>query len=240
MEVGLRVASASWIGLVRGRNEDAGSVNGDRIGALAEKPYARAHHFLLVADGMGGHAGGAVASDLAVRFFEDHARGLADLRSTLELIQKANRAIYEAVDCDPNLYGMGTTIAGVAVTANEILWFNVGDSRVYLHNQSGLHRLSVDHAIGSALTQCLGGSAYPQTLSPACGVQPWAPGDRILLCSDGLSGLLDDVELEQELRAQGENVRAVQDLLRLTSARGAPDNVTLVLATNGPDVLGSP
>lgn len=231
-EFPLRVAAASWVGLARPDNEDAASANGERVGTLFEKRYTHRRHVLLVADGMGGHVGGAIASDLVVGYLVARARSLVDAQSSAELVNAANRALYEAVDRNLDLCGMGTTIAGVVATAAEILWFNVGDSRIYLLSGSGLRRLSVDHAIGSALTQCLGGSFYPTEVSPACGVLPWAAGDRVLICSDGLTDLLGDAELEQELLAEEDDARAVKALLRQSSARGAPDNVTLVLATN--------
>jgi serine/threonine protein phosphatase PrpC len=234
----LCVAAASWTGLVRANNEDAASVNGERVTRLSEKRHTGPRHCFLLADGMGGNVGGEVASDLAVGFLEGQADGLIDAQSSAKLLQATNQALYEAVERDPGLSGMGTTIAGVVARATEITWFNVGDSRVYLLNRSGLRRLSEDHAIGSSLTQCLGGSFYP--ISPARGVEPWAPGDRVLLCSDGLTDLVADPELEEVLRSEGDETRAVKSLLRLTLARGAHDNVTVVLATNDSDPLDRP
>lgn len=231
----LRVAGVSWVGLLRRGNEDVASVNGERVGALSEKIYVRPRHVFLVADGIGGHPGGEVASDLAVRFLALRARELVDVRSSAKLVKAANRAIYEAADRRPDLHGMGTTIAGVVAKASEVVWFNVGDSRIYLFGRRGLRRLSVDHAIGSALTQALGGSLPSIEISPACGVEPWAPGERILLCSDGLTNLVEDPELELVLHRQLDDAGAVQHLLQLTHVRGAPDNVTLVIATNDPD-----
>ncbi|WP_374576418.1 PP2C family serine/threonine-protein phosphatase [Phenylobacterium sp.] len=228
----LSAAGVSWVGLVRRPNEDVASVNGERVGALAAKTWVRRRHVLLVADGIGGHAGGEVASDLAVRILEAQAADLADREAVTALVQAANRRIYEAADRVPELRGMGTTIAAAVASAAEVLWVNAGDSRIYLVTRSGLRRLSVDHAIGSALTQALGGADHLTEVVPASGVAPWGPGDRILLCSDGLTDVVDDAELEAVLQAGRDDVVAARDLLRLTRDRGAPDNVTLLIATN--------
>ena len=228
----LGAAAVSWVGLVRRTNEDVASVNGERVGALAAKTRVRRRHVLIVADGMGGHAGGEVASDLAVRILEAQAADLVDREAAAVLVRAANRRIYEAADRVPELRGMGTTIAAAVASAAEVLWINAGDSRICLVTRSGLRRLSVDHAIGSALTQALGGADHLTEVVPACGVAPWGPGDRILLCSDGLTDVVDDADLEEVLQARREDVVAARDLLRLTRDWGAPDNVTLVIATN--------
>jgi serine/threonine protein phosphatase PrpC len=151
-------------------------------------------------------------------------------------VKAANQVIYDAADRVPELRGMGTTIAAAVAGAAEVLWINAGDSRIYLSTRAGLRRLSVDHAIGSALTQALGGDAHFTEVVPACGVASWGPGDRLLLCSDGLTDVVDDAELKEVLRARRDDVVAARDLLRLTRDRGAPDNVTLVVATNQADM----
>jgi protein phosphatase len=216
-------------------------VNGERVAALSEKTHLRPRHVLLVADGMGGHVGGAIASDIAMAFLEAEASGLVDAKSSAALVKAANRAVHVAADQSPDLRGMGTTIAGVVATASEVVWFNVGDSRIYLVGASGLRRLSVDHSIGSALTQALGGSSRPTEVWPACGVEPWRPGDRVLLCSDGLTNLVEDAELEQLMLGAGDDdAELVSTLLKLTFIRDAPDNVTVVLATNDSDGAAYP
>lgn len=236
----LGTAAVSWIGLVRGANEDVASVNGERAGVLSAAACVRPRHVLLVADGMGGHVGGAVASGLAVGFLEAHKAELVDRNAAAALVKAANRTIYAAADRAPDLRGMGTTIAVAAASATEVLWVNAGDSRIYLASRSGLRQISVDHAIGPALTQALGGADQLTEVAPASGVASWGPGDRLLLCSDGLTDVVDDAELAAVLRVRRNDAVAARDLLRLTRERGAPDNVTLVIATNAVDTAVLP
>jgi hypothetical protein len=178
------------------------------------------------------HAAGEVASDLALSVLEHRGDSLCDQRTICEAVEAANGALYEAVDRNPERCGMGTTLAGAVASDTTVAWLNVGDSRIYLMTASGLRQLSTDHAIGSRLTKALGGSFRRSRVCPAYGEEAWSAGDRLLLCSDGLTNLVLDAELEQLLRAEPDSARAVRDLLRLTLTRGAPDNVTLILATN--------
>jgi protein phosphatase len=229
----LRVAAATWVGLLRPANEDAASVDGERVGGLRGQTLAGERHLLIVADGLGGHVAGEIASGLALAAFNERAMEINDAATACAALAEANRALYDAAALDPALSGMGTTVVGALATPAQVTWFNAGDSRAYIFTAAGaLRQLSIDHAIGSALTQCLGGALAFAEVSPASGVESWRRGDRLLLCSDGLTAVLHDAQIADTLGAEPDEGRVIKALLRLTLAYGAPDNVTLVLATH--------
>lgn len=232
-----RSVGASETGCVRENNQDAIRLDDD-LGLW------------LVADGMGGHAGGARASEIASEIVaEARESGLA-LR---EAVLVAHRSIREEQDVRPEYRDMGTTIVALAEdgTDYEICW--VGDSRAYRFSPqtSTLELLTRDHNVAGmlvaagalspdeaarhpqrhVLTDCLGltGEHEPRI---GCLQDRWKPGEWLLLCSDGLSGELTDREIERILsESQGiDGARHV--LLERTLAAGAHDNVSMVLITS--------
>lgn len=223
-------AAKTDVGIRGGENEDT-------IGWDEER------RIWFVADGMGGHANGKVASELA------KATLLAadpDKGTDLQLID-AHKAIAAAADSDSALEGMGSTIvvARILGRSAEITW--VGDSRAYLWRQGELRRLSRDHSFLEALraqnllseeqiqadpranlvTQTLGlGDPIPSITET-----PLLDGDRILLCSDGLTSELNDSEIAETLavNAQRSVDVAVDDLIERALTRGASDNTSVII-----------
>jgi protein phosphatase len=213
----LATGSATDTGLVRGNNEDAFLVDG-------------AHQLYAVADGMGGHRGGAVASRLAAERLAASGAQLTDAGAVRAALEDANAALYGAMQ-DPNLFGMGTTVVGL-VLAPRLIWFNVGDSRLYRADGGTLRQLSTDDVPpgprSGLLTQTLGGAFPPEAIDAHIGEQAFSPA-RFLLCSDGLTDMLDDAEIAACLDRP--NAEAVPRLLEAAMAAGGRDNVSIVLVS---------
>ena len=203
-----------------------------------------------VCDGMGGARAGNVASSLAVDTFESAflaERTLPLQDRMLTAAETANRAIYRRAREDEACRGMGTTIVAVHVTPEgHALMLNVGDSRGYCIQESGIERITRDHSLVEDLlargeiTETEARS-HPQKnlITRALGVESQvradffdltlAPGAFLLLCSDGLSNTVNDQELLFEVLHDGSPETCCQRLLEISMSRGAPDNVTAVL-----------
>lgn len=241
----ISVAGFTSTGCVRNLNEDRASVEGVRL--VTDNIFATSlvgeKNLLLIADGMGGHARGDIASDLALTFLESHKTGLMQPDQRIDVIRNANRSIFAAGLANPQWMGMGATVVGALVSSQSASWFNLGDSRAYLFRDHRLQQLSQDHvpsyATGMgrkrshAVSQSLGGTRYPTDVWPAIGSLEMRVGDRLLLCSDGLTDVVDDREIGVELDNSADASNAVERLVSKCLSRGAPDNVTVLLATWG-------
>lgn len=223
--------AATDTGLVRASNEDICAVPGWRSGPERERwcgSLSANGGWALVADGMGGHAAGDVASALAVEALAPWMQGLTDRDQVAAALDTANARLYGAVSTAPALAGMGTTVAGVVLHDNEVLAFNVGDSRIYASTGTGLVRISEDHALGGGvLTQCLGGSRHPMPLDPLVARVRWEDVDLILLCSDGLTNMVDDAGIAGLLLARPEN--PADAFVEAALVAGGIDNVTVIV-----------
>lgn len=232
----LRAGSASHVGQVRSNNQDRELV-------VVES------HLFGVADGMGGHQGGEVASAMAVDLAREHAadRTLVSLEQAARV---ANRAIFEKAGNDPELHGMGTTLVAVQLVdgpeGDEIGWINVGDSRVYLLRDDELRQLSHDHSLVEDLVRDgrisrEEAKVHPQRniLTRALGIDldvnvdsgsllPLA-GDRYLLCSDGLFNEVSLDQMAAVLRRLVDPDEAAAELVRLANEGGGRDNITVVV-----------
>jgi protein phosphatase len=206
---------------------------------------------LVVADGMGGAQAGEKASRLAVEtVIRRYTSGngdepLVDLRQAIEA---ANDTIYQESRSDPSLAGMGTTCTAVVLCGDDALIAHVGDSRAYLIREGQIRQLTQDHSLVAHLIER--GQITPEqarvdprrnVVTRSVGVGPdvevdveclkalLLPGDEILLCSDGLHGLLTDRELADIV--SGEDLgHASRDLIELANQRGGHDNITVILA----------
>lgn len=203
-------------------------------------PLADGRLLAVLADGMGGHAGGAVASKVAVDAAVASVEKGASLGAAL---QAANRAVGQRAASDHNLTNMGATFVGVTVKGDELRWVSVGDSPLYLVADGRIERLNEDHSmapqidamVARGLLSARQGANHPSrhTLREAVmgqpltlideGSRPLAPGARLLLCSDGVQSL-DDAGIAA--RAGG----AVRALIEAVLALHAPhqDNVTVI------------
>ncbi len=242
---GHEVAVITNCGRVRPLNEDVVAVDRRIFSDDMESPVLlRAAHtgqlVLLVADGMGGHAKGELASRSVVEFLvaDEGLRGAVE--GCARAVIAANDHIYDVMQQTPSSAGMGTTIAGVVVSENSLVWFNVGDSRVYRFQPPQLQRLSQDDVppwqgsgprISHALTQSLGGLSSRCPIDPHVGVcPPLEERHVVLLCSDGLSDMVSDAEIAEALHSAPGVLDVVQSLFHRAMQAGGVDNVSIVVA----------
>ncbi len=228
-------------GEVRAENQDT-----YRILELSDKQLV-----CVVCDGMGGAKAGAVASALACETFlawvQTHLKTPDKLPKLLEeAVAEANRVVYERSCSDEACSGMGTTLTALAIWGKEVCVVNVGDSRVYAIDESGITCLTKDHSVVEWMVQrgeisSEQAKQYPgkNMITRAVGTEPQVacdvftrrrtPGDAYLLCSDGLSNQLADQELLFEIAHGANRADCCQRLLDIALSRGAPDNVTMIL-----------
>ncbi|MBP9840878.1 MAG: serine/threonine-protein phosphatase [Simkaniaceae bacterium] len=220
----LKTCCQTDIGLVRGNNEDA-------FESLPEQG------FFALADGMGGHKAGEVASSEAVTFMcasieelfipLNKNLNIDHLTTSLEeYIKNTNTWIHCLSKKRKAFQGMGTTLSTALFYDSQIIIGHVGDSRIYLFRQGNLIQLTKDHSIGRhTLTQAIGTSHH---ISPQIEVVPVKPGDIYLMCSDGLPDLLDDEEIQKRINPL--DIRSSTDhLIDGAKAAGGYDNITVVL-----------
>ena len=234
------------VGTDVGRRRDE---NQDSYGYI-EKDNAK---FYIVADGMGGAQGGAIASTTAVKVVEQELNGVTELgvQNLSEAIKKANADIYEMGQADENLSGMGTTFVGLAFVGTTCVVINVGDSRAYRIRSGSVYQLTSDHTLVNELVKTGAINAdqvenHPvahmltRSLGPTpdvevdCWVSEDGParGDTYLLCSDGLYNLVEDREM-LELVRENPLDKAVTKLIDLANERGGTDNITVMLVKIG-------
>lgn len=212
--------------------------------------------FAIVCDGMGGQNGGNVASQIARdELVEILVRQLrVDLDQTaihnllLSAFQSANKAVYEKATSDPHLRGMGTTAVAVIVQNDRLFVAHAGDSRAYLLAGGIFSRLTQDHSVVEMLVKT--GQISPEEarehprrnqITRAVGVLPditidfmagsFRPGDKLLLCSDGLTGVCTDEQLQEALE-RNSSQQAADRLIKLANTCGGTDNITAVVLEN--------
>jgi serine/threonine protein phosphatase PrpC len=242
------------VGLVREANEDSVAYVATRapIGGLA-----------IVADGMGGHSAGEVASRLAVetildRFHEAMDAGEPMPETLAASLAAANETILERSQTDPNCAGMGTTCTIVAIRDNHAFLAHIGDSRAYLWRDGVLHQISEDHSLVAALVRSgtiTAADAETRTdrnvILQALGTKPditpqiWreglplVAGDVLLLCSDGLSDLVDDRTIERTI-GQTAPFDTCRALIDAANAAGGHDNISVGVIAIAPVLATEP
>lgn len=252
----LEEASATDVGLRRSNNQDSMAVS---LATSQERFDTRGHVF-MVADGMGAHAAGELASKLATDFVPLTYNKLVDLSppdALLEAVEQANRHINARGEADPSFRGMGTTVDTLVVLPQGALVAHVGDSRVYRLRDECLEQLTFDHSLvwemraaghlpenEEDIPSFIPRNVITRSMGPNPDVQvdiegpfPVQAGDTFLLCSDGLSGRVNDTEIGQILTSLAPD-EAVQALVHLANLRGGPDNITVVVARfTGPQLV---
>lgn len=229
------------VGRVRKQNEDS------VYAADAQRLFA-------VADGMGGHRAGEVASSMAVEALRARLQARQpDLQLMRQAFEEANRRISCAAEKDERLQGMGTTMTALWQTEHSVLIAHVGDSRVYLLRGGRLRQVTDDHSVVAELLRC--GLITPQearrhpyrnVITRSLGSAPTVevdllerdrePGDLWLLCTDGLSNMLTDREMEALLVSLSPQ-KAADALMQKALEAGGTDNITLILAWNDGEVI---
>ena len=236
-----RAGAVSHVGRVRSNNQDSAYVG---------------EHVYIVADGMGGHAGGDVASAIAVKHVAEHDTAFASIDEAevglTNLLAEGNQLIADAVEEHAELRGMGTTACAVTLVEGSIVIGHIGDSRVYRLHDGEFTQETVDHTFVQRLVDA--GRITPEealvhprrsVLMRVLGdvetelevdtiVRDAVPGDRWLLCSDGLSSYVEDERIVEVLgRPTGSSRETCDDLVQLALDNGAPDNVTVVMLEVG-------
>lgn len=236
-KTGLRWGLSSDVGMVRRVNQDSVMANGT---------------LFAVADGMGGHRGGEVASEIAAGHFRILER-VATIDELVEAVVSANEMIRARAAADPDLMGMGTTIVALGVLPHQqadsplqIGAVNVGDSRLYLFESSELSQVSVDHSLVAELTRAgqlteEEASRHPQrnVVTRALGAEsdvkvdswtiPARLGQRYLLCSDGLINEVDHEDIESVLSDVDDPEAAAKNLVDSANRSGGRDNITVLI-----------
>jgi len=225
----IEVGSATDIGRVRERNEDS---------ILVDPPL------YVVADGMGGHRGGQVASQVALETMEE--LGTEGRDSLAEHVRRANRAVWDRSVEDEQLAGMGTTLTAARVEGGSALIAHVGDSRAYLLRNGTLRQLTTDHTLvarmvksgeiseaeadvhphKNVLTRALGTDEQVEVDEDSIAL---VDGDRLLLCSDGLTGMVTEDQIQAILENSEQPQQAADRLVKAANRAGGIDNISVVV-----------
>ncbi|MEW1723627.1 PP2C family serine/threonine-protein phosphatase [Streptomyces sp. NPDC093109] len=235
MSLSLRFAAGSHKGMIREGNEDSGYA-GPRL--------------LAIADGMGGQAAGEVASSEVISTLvqlDDDVPGSDILTSLGTAVQRANDQLRVMVEEDPQLEGMGTTLTALLWTGQRLGLVHVGDSRAYLLRDGVLTQITQDHTWvqrlvdegriteeeatthpqRSLLMRALGSGDH---VEPDLSIREVRAGDRYLICSDGLSGVVSHQTMEEALASYQGPQETIQALIQLALRGGGPDNITCIVA----------
>jgi serine/threonine protein phosphatase PrpC len=242
----LNLAMLCHAGALRQSNEDCAAIGAVVLETFMTGPESMTlpltqARVCLIADGMGGHPAGEVASRLAVEaLIGELPAAHASDEAVCAAVRSANRAIFEAMAENPGWLGMGTTIAGITADENSVCVFNVGDSRIYQVIDGAVEQISIDHTeidTPSVLTwippvrmlsQCLGGYPDFNEIAPHVTRLTTQPGLQLLICSDGLHDMLSDNEIAHCLGT--DLARAVQTMFERAMGAGGRDNISIILA----------
>jgi serine/threonine protein phosphatase PrpC len=235
-----RAWAATHVGRVRGLNEDLCLVGEWRSGKAVENWQGRLfrnREWAVIADGMGGHEAGNVASRIVVDAIAELIQAAMSEECIIKMLEAANRRLFEAMYAIGGRPGMGTTVVGAVFPGNELIVFNVGDSRAYAFRQGQLAQLSHDDTLNirrgklrsrsHALTQSLGGSTKPQSLLPHLRHTVFEDKDILLLCSDGLTDMIEEDEISEILVRHPDN--PAEQLVAAALDAGGEDNITVVV-----------
>lgn len=237
----LAVAAGSDVGRVRKGNEDSYYADANEHRGL-----------FIVADGMGGHAAGEVASHMAVGIVSDDLAELNDLENAhafetvSDALRHANEAVFERTLLEKDKHGMGTTASVLVLADERFIIGHIGDSRIYLLRNGELRQLTHDHSVvqeqldagiitqqearnhrqSNVITRCIGMEFHLEADITDGDVQV---GDVFLLASDGLTGMVEDWRLQQLLASRLPPARIIDAMIEEANARGGVDNITAVV-----------
>ncbi|MEI7560857.1 MAG: protein phosphatase 2C domain-containing protein [Actinomycetes bacterium] len=239
MRLQFNAIAQSDLGLVRDGNEDSALIS---------------NNLIAVADGMGGHAGGEVASAIAINTLQQLLPVIND--PAIDLDSRADLFLNISYEIDaeilrvskekPELSGMGTTLTALSISGNQVDLLHIGDSRCYRWRDNKLEKLSYDHTVmqelldqgrltpeevfdhpqRSLLTQALMGDSG---IDPVLMSYEVKVGDKFLLCSDGLTNVLSELEIAKIIKSTDAD-ELLEQLIEETKAKGAPDNITIIWA----------
>jgi serine/threonine protein phosphatase PrpC len=259
----LTVCGGTNIGSTRGENQDTFVIANLESGELSRPRIrtdvwvARPGVLMLVCDGMGGTAAGAVAAQLAAEAIQNQLQsegdnvGQSPAHSLKRAVVEANETVHDQAQIHPEERGMGTTCTAAIVSPDRLAIAQVGDSRAYLLRDGRLRRLTRDQTLAANLVDAgvlkpaeVERFPYRHVLAQALGTQPHVEpvvsdvelreGDRVLLCSDGLHGPVSEEQIAAILTSTPDVAEVSQALIAAALAAGGPDNVTVVVADCGP------
>jgi protein phosphatase len=255
-DAALQHVALSDIGMRRGNNQDSWKISLARDAAA----WRERGHVFVVADGMGAHAAGELASKLAVDnipLIYDKLRQLPAHLAIGEAVRQANSLIHARGEGSAEFHGMGTTCSALVLLPGAAVVAHVGDSRIYRLRRGTLHQLTFDHSLvwelmeaGRVREEQMPGfipkNVITRSLGPQAAVEvdiegifPVEAGDVFLLCTDGLTGLINDSQIAC-LLSQLPPEDAAQTLVDLANLRGGPDNITVVIArVAGPPIAAA-
>lgn len=241
----LSISAASRVGCVRHNNEDMiliddKFIRNNSYWTMADTS-ASDRYLIALADGMGGHSSGEVASSEVLHNLQYY---FSDLPASLD-VENFNEAIFEWLESinniidskgrvEPRFSGMGTTLVAVAYYNSDFYWMNCGDSRLYRLHGTALKQLSTDHSLSNlmgsdthsnVITNCIGGGCKTSFIDMVLCTPEVTEGDVLLLCSDGLTDMLTDIELLSLL----ENGADASKLCKAAEMAGGYDNVSAVV-----------
>lgn len=237
----LSVAAGTDVGRIRAGNEDSLYADADQERGL-----------FIVADGMGGHAAGEVASEMAVQIVAREMAAVRDVSGTevletlAESLRMANRAIYERTIVEADKQGMGTTASCLVLGGGRWIVGHIGDSRVYLLRGGALLQLTKDHSYvqeqvdagfltpeqaryhpySNVITRCVGANAVVEADVLYGELHS---GDLFLVASDGLTGMVEDPQLKKIMETRGSPGRMVDAMINDANRRGGLDNITAIV-----------
>jgi PPM family protein phosphatase len=243
----MQIAFQTDVGMVRKHNEDSGEV------------FTKGEHFLaVIADGMGGHKAGDIASQEALKVikaawvqFEENMGNFKDWIQNV--LRDTNKHIFEFSQVNPETRGMGTTIVAALGTDKEVTVAHIGDSRCYLYSNGELKRVTDDHSLVQELVKSgqitedeaeihprrnmiMKAVGTDETVEAELNVITWKTGDYLLLCSDGLSDKVSFKKIKEALDSSAETVaEKVEKLIAWAKDAGGEDNITAILIQNSSD-----
>ena len=239
----MKVYALTDIGLMRALNEDACYVP------------AEGERFCAVADGMGGHNAGEVASAMAVEVFSRQMRGVEniDAEALRSAVVDANEAVFRKSLENASMSGMGTTFSALAELEDGVAIAHVGDSRVYLIRDGRITQVTTDHTLVESMVRqgmitAREARVHPQRnmITRALGTEPEVdvdlielermPDDVFFLCSDGLSGYVEDEDILRILNGEGRWEEKLYELVDMALDAGGSDNITVMVAVFKEDV----
>ena len=224
-----------------------------RVRALNEDSYylpREGERFCAVADGMGGHNAGEVASAMAVQVFSEHMRGVEPItgQTLYAAVEQANEAVFRAAQENEGMSGMGTTFSALARQGDDVLLAHVGDSRIYLVRHGAILQLTTDHTLVEEMVRK--GMLTPREarfhprrniITRALGTDPYVevdivrmaarPGDVFFLCSDGMTNFVEERQILEAAAGEGEWQGKLQRLLSIALENGGADNITALFVT---------
>lgn len=233
------------LGRVRSQNEDSIYIS--------ENPNTEFEYF-IVADGMGGHNAGEIASQSAIRFFNEYIENNCDIKEGADVLDAfvdalgySNQKIFEMAESDSSYSGMGTTFTAAAICGGKIYCIHIGDSRLYVYDKNGLRQITRDHSFVMEMVRMGKITAEEAKVHPkrnmitkAVGIEKNMPADTmiipiegdsiILVCSDGLPTMVDDKDIEKILKKKTGLDKKADLLVELANKNGGYDNISVILA----------